>query len=347
MMRSLQLFVLLFCGIASEAISQAGNFLITQRSAVFDSTDLFASCHASTLVSLEKGLLMSAWFGGSAEGKNDVCIWGAFSQQRKWGAPKLLVSGKQADGKQFPCWNPVLFKARNGVLYLHYKVGPNPREWWALYIQSADNGKTWSKPIRLPKGMLGPIRNKPIQLPSGEILYPSSTESLDGKWDVHMEISDESLTNWKNYPVPGDKYGVIQPTILQYPEGKLQILCRSRQNVITESWSVDGGTTWEPMQPIALPNPNSGIDAVSLQDGRQLLVYNPLTAGKEWWEGRSVLKLAVSADGHNWKEICTLEDHTSGEYSYPAIIQDREGAIHITYTNQRKKIQYVRLDPGF
>ena len=127
-----------------------------------------------------------------------------------------------------------------------------------------------------------------------------------------MEISDESLTSWKTYPVAGDKYGVIQPTILQYPEGKLQILCRSRQNVITESWSEDGGKTWQPMQPIALPNPNSGIDAVSLQDGKQLLVYNPLAAGKEWWEGRSVLQVALSADGRNWKEVCTLEDHRSG-----------------------------------
>lgn len=101
------------------------------------------------------------------------------------------------------------------------------------------------------------------------------------------------------------------------------------------------------MQPIALPNPNSGIDAVSLQDGRQLLVYNPLNAGKEWWEGRSVLKVTVSADGRNWKEICTLEDHKTGEYSYPAIIQDKEEAVQITYTGERKQIQYVRLDPVF
>jgi len=347
MMRSISLLVLLLCCNTIQVMAQPGSFRIAQRSAVFDSTDLFASCHASTLVSLEKGVLMSAWFGGSAEGKNDVCIWGAFLQQGKWSRPQLLVTGKQADGKQFPCWNPVLFKARNGVLYLHYKVGPNPREWWALYIQSADNGRTWSEPIRLPQGMLGPIRNKPLQLPSGEILYPSSTESQDGKWEVHMEISDESLTNWKTYPVSGDKYGVIQPTLLQHPEGKLQILCRSRENVITESWSEDGGKTWEAMQPIALPNPNSGIDAVSLRDGGQLLVYNPLSAGKEWWEGRSVLKVAVSSDGRNWKEVCTLEDHTSGEYSYPAIIQDGEGAVHITYTHQRKQIQYIRLDPVF
>ncbi|RYD69459.1 MAG: sialidase, partial [Sphingobacteriales bacterium] len=140
-----------------------------------------------------------------------------------------------------------------------------------------------------------------------------------------------------------DTFGVIQPSILTYPGGKLQLLCRSKQNVIVESWSVDNGETWTKLKPTTLPNPNSGSDAVTLIDGRQLLIYNPLEAGKNWWEGRSVLKLAISNDGKSWKNIYTLEEHPKGEYSYPAIIQSKDGSIHLSYTSLRKKIKYVNL----
>lgn len=93
----------------------------------------------------------------------------------------------------------------------------------------------------------------------------------------------------------------------------------------------------------SLPNPNSGIDAVSLPNHLQLLVYNPLATGKNWWEGRSVLKLAASYDGLQWSDIYTFEDKKSGEYSYPAIIYDEAGNIDITYTDNRTKIRFVKL----
>jgi predicted neuraminidase len=113
--------------------------------------------------------------------------------------------------------------------------------------------------------------------------------------------------------------------------------------VIVESWSENNGETWSKLKATQLPNPNSGSDAVTLKDSRQLLVYNPLTAGKNWWEGRSVLKLAISTDGKNWQDIYTLESHNKGEYSYPAIIQDRNGNIHLSYTAERKKITYAEI----
>ena len=37
---------------------------------------------------------------------------------------------------------------------------------------SDDKGKTWSEGIRLPRDILGPIKNKPIQLNEGTILSP-------------------------------------------------------------------------------------------------------------------------------------------------------------------------------
>lgn len=304
----------------------------------------FEACHASTLVELDKNSIMSAWFGGKHEGSKDVSIWTSINHNGKWSAPLEVANGIQNDTLRYPCWNPVLFKVKNGMLYLHYKIGPNPRAWWAEYKISKDNGKTWSKAKKLPEGFLGPIKNKPIQIKNGEILYPSSTESLDEKkWQIHIEKTDAEGNNWRKININCDTFGVIQPSILTYPNRKLQILCRSKQNVIIESWSADNGETWTKLKPTTLPNPNSGSDAVTLNDGRQLLIYNPLKAGKNWWEGRSVLKLAISKDGKNWENIYTLEDHHTGEYSYPAIIQAKNGIIHLSYTSLRKKIKYVKL----
>src|SRR5690606_19361620 len=98
----------------------------------------------------------------------DVCIYVAQWDGRHWSPPRQVADGVQPDGTRQPCWNPVLFQPKNGPIYLFYKVGPNPREWWGMYITSEDNGQTWSPPVRLPEGILGPIKNKPIQLPQGD-----------------------------------------------------------------------------------------------------------------------------------------------------------------------------------
>ncbi|NTE04525.1 exo-alpha-sialidase [Agrobacterium tumefaciens] len=318
-----------------------------QKVQIIDSTSIFnnapfAACHASTLVELNNSKIMAAWFGGKHEGDPYVKIWLSTKIGKKWSKPVPIANGKMNDSISFACWNPVLFQSKNGLLTLHYKVGPNPRAWWAMYKTSKNNGKTWSDAIRLADGYLGPIKNKPVQLHNGAVLYPSSTESLDEKtWKVHVEKSDDKNNNWRKIEIDCDTFGVIQPSILTYPNGKLQLLCRSRQNVIAESWSEDNGETWSKIQATQLPNPNSGSDAVTLKDGRQLLIYNPLIAGKNWWEGRSVLKLAISNDGKSWKDIHTFENHLTGEYSYAAIIQDNNGNVHVSYTDKRKKITYM------
>lgn len=304
----------------------------------------FAACHASTITVLPGGQLMAAWFGGAHEGSPDVCIWTAVYNKGSWSAPQRVADGVINDTLRYPCWNPVLFTTRAGKLFLFYKVGKSPRDWWGMMMSSSDNGKHWSVAERLSDSLLGPIKNKPVQLANGDILYPSSTESKDEKvWNIHLEKSDAAGRNWQYIPVDCDTFGVIQPSILFYPDHTLQLLCRSRQNYVIQSWSKDDGVTWSPLTKTALPNPNSGTDAVTLQNGLQLLVYNPLTAGKEWWEGRSRLKVAVSEDGHHWKDVYTLEDQPKGEFSYPAIIQSPDGLVHITYTADRKNIRHVAL----
>ena len=303
-----------------------------------------AACHASTIVHAGNDTMLVAWFGGQHEGATDVAIWMARRVKNTWGKPLKVATGLQPNGQSLPCWNPVLYKTRSGLLMLFYKVGTSPRSWWGMLQTSTNNGHTWSAPRKLPDGILGPIKNKPLQLSNGDLLCPSSTESEDEKiWAIHVEACDSTGQRWKKIPINCDSFGVIQPSVLQYPDGRLQLLSRSRQNRIIETWSADEGKSWQPLKPTQLPNPNSGSDAVSLPGGYQLLVYNPLLSGKNWWEGRSVLRLAVSGDGTTWTDLFTFENQNSGEYSYPAIIADPDGFIWVTYTWQRKQIKWFKL----
>lgn len=173
------------------------------------------SCHASTIVEIKPGEFMAAWFAGSHEGANNVGIWMSTFQNNKWDKPFEIAKGYDSLGHQLPCWNPVLFKTKNNLLLLFYKVGMNPREWSGYMISSSDNGNTWTQPKSLPKGFLGPIKDKPIQVQNGNILCPSSIETDNGSWSIHLEITNENLTEWKKVEIKkDDSVGVIQPTIL-------------------------------------------------------------------------------------------------------------------------------------
>lgn len=316
---------------------------LEQEHFIFDNPP-FAECHASTIVETGNGKLMASWFAGTRESNPDVTIWTAVYDNGKWGQPVSVANGIINDTLRYPCWNPVLFRTKAGKLLLFYKVGKNPREWWGMLITSSDDGKTWSEPERLPDGFLGPIKNKPMQLKNGNLLLPSSTESQDEKtWQVHLEQCDKNGKNWKKIPLDNVRFGAIQPCILRYSKKDLQLLARSRENVIVQSWSKNNGKTWTPLAASDLVNPNSGIDAVSLNNDRQLLVYNPYNSGKNWWEGRNKLVVAVSLNGTTWKDVYTLEEAEKGEFSYPAVIQTNDGSIHITYTSNRKNIRHVVL----
>ncbi|ATP59094.1 sialidase [Pedobacter ginsengisoli] len=304
----------------------------------------FEQCHASTLVEIDGGKLMAAWFGGSHEGSKDVRIWLSVNEHGKWTSPVAVADGKVNGEWSYPLWNPVLFKTKKGRIFLFYKEGPSPREWWGMVQTSDDNGKTWSAKSRLPEGVLGPIKNKPIELADGTILSPSSTET-DEKWSVHIEKSTDGGKTWVIIPVdPDSKFDVIQPSILVYGGKKLQILCRSKQGAVVESWSDDNGKTWGKLNATTLMNPNSGTDAQTLKNGTHMIVYNPTVPGKEWFNGRYKLNVALSEDGKNWADILKLEDgDTKKEFSYPAIIQSKDGKVHITYTFDRRNIKHVVL----
>lgn len=324
------------------AFSQSGvNLKVVTSEMVYENAP-FPSCHASTVEETASGIVV-AFFGGTAEKNPDVGIWVCRNENGKWSPPAEVANGIQTDGKRFPCWNPVLFQVKGGDMLLFYKVGPSPSEWWGMVKRSNDGGKTWGKETRLPDGFMGPVKNKAVLLSDGTLLCPSSTEK--GGWNIQMERTDISCKTWEKGSPAGSerKFSAIQPSVLFHKDGRLQLLCRTKEGVIAESWSTDNGKTWSGLEATSLPNPNSGIDAVTLKDGRQLLVYNPTSTGPNGRGGpRTPLSVAVSAEGKEWNEILKLETEP-GEYSYPAVIQTSDGLIHITYTWKRKLIKHVVL----
>jgi predicted neuraminidase len=323
-----------------------GQSPIVKSEFIFE-TAPFPSCHASTIAETKSGLV-AAWFGGTAERNPDVCIYVSRNENGKWSPPVAVADGVGFATNRLPTWNPVLFAPKNGPLMLFHKVGPKPAEWWGMMITSADDGKSWSKPKRLPDGILGPIKNKPVQLANGEILSGSSTEG-DG-WKVHFERTSDFGKTWSATPPVNDGkiIGAIQPSILFLKDGTLESIGRTRNDKIFEIRSQDGGKTWGQMTLMDLPNPDSGIDAVTLRDGRQVLVYNHNIRTGSNNKGRSPLNVAVSSDGENWSAALVLENEPNAPngFAYPAVIQTSDGLVHITYTWERKRIKHVVIDPA-
>ena len=396
---------------ASEAIVK-DEFLYTQAS--------FPQCHSASIVETKKGDLVCTYFGGKHERNPDVCIWVSIKKKgsNTWTAPILAADGvfelgttnaniagitaestPASDGpvcrglastnqRRKACWNPVICEMPNGELWLFFKIGLKVSDWTGWLCKSKDGGKTWSDKEPLPKGFLGPIKNKP-EIINGRLLCPSSTE--DNGWKFHMEIYDIAKKQWhyvgpitaslamrtedmkaspassvgsgfaaakSEDPEAPDAGGTaaangmhpidcIQPSILKLNDGRLQVLMRTRNGKIGTSFSSDNGDTWSKVTLLDVPNNQSGTDAVTLSDGRHVLVYNNFETLPATKKGvRTPLSLAVSDDGTHWRHALTLEDSPISQYSYPCIIQGRDGKLHVAYTWRRLRIAYKEIDPA-
>lgn len=302
----------------------------------------------------------------------------------KWSEPILAADGYltsatkvfwddteiRDDSTRKACYNPVLYQEDNGKLNLFFKIGSRVSDWTGFLTVSKDGGRSWSKAYELPAGYLGPIKNKPIQV-GNKIIAPSSTEV--GGWKVHFEIAENggrrihqvgpldaknalltqdmragSLSTGNDMEGGDDSkqntIQAIQPSILTHKDGRLQILCRTRNGKLATSWSSDQGESWSPLELTNLPNNNSGTDAVTLMDGRQALIYNPVaTLPGEKKGPRTPLAVAVSTDGIHWEDKVILEDSPVNQYSYPSIIQGKDGRIHVVYTWRRQRIKYAEI----
>lgn len=311
---------------------------------IYDSAE-FPSVHAATIAETPSGLI-TAFFGGKYEGHPEVNIYTSRHTPAGWTPPVKVADGIVSDTLRKACYNPVLFQYPDDELLLFYKIGKNVQDWTGYLIRSYDDGQTWTKPEALPEGFLGPIKNKPILI-GNKLICASSTEN-DG-WQVHMEFTEDRGKTWrKTSPINSKPWNIIQPSILTLSNNILQIVCRSQNEHIISAFSKDEGETWSDPIALYLPNNNSGTDAVTLKDGRQLMVYNHVAASESAYKdkARTPLNVALSDDGITWKASLILEDSPIKEYSYPSVIQGKDGMVYIVYTWRREKIRYVKVDPS-
>ncbi len=322
---------------------------------VFGDDRAFAQCHASTVVQTADGALLCAWFGGTEEKNPDVSVWISRFDGTSWSKPE-----KTAKVNDTAHWNPVLFRGAGDAIYLFFKVGIDEVHWSTYWTQSNDNGATWSAPVALVPGDVGgrgPVKNKAIVLSDGTWLAPASLEfKKRGRefWYSFAEWSTDKGKTWErslDFAVPhkkGRKFrgpGAIQPTFWESKPGQVHALLRTGAGTVWRTDSEDGGRTWAPIYVTDLPNNNSGLDALRLEDGRVLLVYNPVG---ENWGARTPLDLAVSEDnGTTWKTIAHLEDDPDqdSEYSYPAIVRTKDG-VAVCYTWNRERIRCWQIPMG-
>ena len=307
---------------------------LVKQEKIFD-TAPFAQCHASTILHLGGENKICAWFGGEKEGENDVRIWFSRQIEGKWSYPEAIPAVFD-----LPHWNPVLFETAVGEITLFYKVGASVTEWKTYFCVTRDGGRTWSYPKELVEGDendgRGPVKNKPLRHSSGGLLAPASTER--GAWRAFIDRFDGEKWEQSKIPVAeGERINMIQPTLWEDEDGGVHALMRTQNGYIYRSDSRDGGVTWCQAYPTAVPNNNSGIDCVRLEDGRIALVCNPVA------KGRTPLSLLVSSDGgDSFENILDLETEP-GEFSYPAIVT-KGNRIFITYTHKRQKIAYVEIE---
>lgn len=331
----------------------------------------FPECHAATIAETPTGLV-AAFFGGTKERNPDCCIWVCRRTAGGWTAPQKAADGVINDTLRKACWNPVLYQIPGGELLLFYKVGTRVSDWKGYLVRSKDGGITWSAPEMLPEGFIGPVKNKPVMV-GDHLICPSSMEG--NGWKVHFEVTADVGKTWRKVgPIGAEeslptqlqgedaydeegggkvvaekgKYVIqaIQPGMIVHPDGALQVLCRTRNGAVATAWSRDQGETWTPLALTELPNNNSGTDAMGLQDGRALIVYNHVRTPRGAKKGlRTPLNVALSKDGQAWYASLVLEDSPVSQYSYPSVIQGADGMIHIVYTWRRQRIKYVKIDP--
>jgi predicted neuraminidase len=312
------------------------------------------SAHSSAICALPSGDLFAIWYGGTREGAADVALFTSRlpAGEGDWSLPVNTVNRALAedelDRTVKKVGNAVIFPDGAGSLWMVY-VSVSLGGWSGSGLNlktSRDEGRTWSASQRLTLNpflnLSSLVRNKPIYARDGRIGLPVYHE-MAMKFPQMLWLTpgpDGSVQDYRIRNISSQS-GLIQPALVPLRGDRVLMMLRDRgaERSVHTAYSDDNGWTWSAAEPSNLPNPDAAIDALRLRDGRILLVYNHAASGRE------NLRLAISNDeGRTWRAGAILEDTAHREYSYPNLVEDRRGRIHLTYTWERKRIKHVAFN---
>lgn len=317
--------------------------------------------HAANLAELDNGDLLCVWFNGPGEGDpaTNVVLSRLAEGADRWTRPTLVAEDPDHSEQ-----NPVLAQDAAGRVWLWHTSNEAHDQRTARVIvrMSDDRGYTWSEPRVRFEGPGIFLRNPPLRLSDGSWLLPAYYCRSGADHSV-VEISPDGGRTWNEHDVPGSDHR-IQMSAVQRPDGTLLAVFRSRDaDRIWAAESGDLGRSWSPPQRTELPNNNSAIQLVKLNDATLALVYNDASLERDQfrWVGpedrprkkavRTPLTVALSEDGGTtWPyrrnvQTADLEyrDNQAG-YSYPSIIQAADGRLHVAYSYLRRTIRHVAFD---
>ncbi len=311
---------------------------------VAEPTERFPRCHCSVIQELNNGDLLVGYYAGEDEARPDAA-W--VLARRGPGASGFDDLSIVADTPGKPEGNGILFENGGGELLLIYgtmhgnlsgQPGPDVR-WTTCDLKikrSCDHGHTWSAEVIIAPDLGHVPRCKPIRLQNGEIIF--GTEYKDG-YSRFWISADEGRTWHMTGPVIGERTG--QPSLIERSDGTSLAFLRPMGDEprIFLSRSTDNGRTWTSTETTPFMCPHAALDTVRLADGRIVMAWNSDP------ERRNPLSLALSEDeGETWPYVRHLVTG-EGQFHYPAIMQSRDGLLHVTFTNNRRTIDHIVLTP--
>lgn len=250
-----------------------------------DLASLCVQAHAANLMVLHDQTLACVWFGGSMEGKSDISVYMSKlnPESETWSTPVQLSNDPDRSEQ-----NPILFPAPNGELWLLHTAQQSGNQDTAIVRRriSKDNGNTWSDATQIQDLQLGTFVRQPIHVHSdGAWLLPTfDCRIIPGKkWDGSHDVSavlrsTDQGKSWTRIEIP-NSLGCVHMSIVSASDGNLLAFFRSRwADFIYTTRSEDGGLTWSSPVPTELPNNNSSIQALRLQDGRLAMIFNNSSA---------------------------------------------------------------------